>query len=281
MNMDAGPRRRGPKCSTLRSLSRCVSVAAAVATLAGCGTTPDGRRWGQDASFAPGWGKVRQAAADAATAPETWIPAVGAVAVRVGNADARISRWAARETPVFGSQENALRRSDDLRNAAGTIWVASALATPSGDSAGDWWSAKARGLAVQASETVVMRQSTGYLKESIGRQRPNGGDGSFPSLHSAAASSYATMSSRNIDAMNWSEEAKTRSRWGLGALTAATAWSRVEANVHYPSDVLAGTAFGHFLGAFFTDAFMGGDGSVRLVVESSRLGHFAGIEISF
>jgi membrane-associated phospholipid phosphatase len=38
---------------------------------------------------------------------------------------------------------------------------------------------------------------------------------------------------------------------------AATAWARVEANKHYPSDVLAGAAIGHFLTAFIHDSFLG------------------------
>jgi membrane-associated phospholipid phosphatase len=33
----------------------------------------------------------------------------------------------------------------------------------------------------------------------------------------------------------------------------------LEAKKHYPSDVLAGMALGHFLGAFINDAFLGLD----------------------
>jgi hypothetical protein len=35
------------------------------------------------------------------------------------------------------------------------------------------------------------------------------------------------------------------------------AWQRVERNKHFPSDVLAGAAIGHFLTAFIHDAFLG------------------------
>lgn len=34
---------------------------------------------------------------------------------------------------------------------------------------------------------------------------------------------------------------------GFGMITAGTAWARVEGGVHYPSDVLAGMALGHFV----------------------------------
>jgi membrane-associated phospholipid phosphatase len=44
---------------------------------------------------------------------------------------------------------------------------------------------------------------------------------------------------------------------GSGAITAAAAWSRVEAGKHYPADVLVGVAIGNYVAAFFTEAFMG------------------------
>jgi len=37
----------------------------------------------------------------------------------------------------------------------------------------------------------------------------------------------------------------------------ATAWARVEAGKHYPSDVLAGAALAHFVTVFIHDAFLG------------------------
>ena len=45
--------------------------------------------------------------------------------------------------------------------------------------------------------------------------------------------------------------------WPTGTRCGATAWARVEANQHYPSDVLVGLGLGHFMGSFFTHAFLG------------------------
>lgn len=42
----------------------------------------------------------------------------------------------------------------------------------------------------------------------------------------------------------------------VGTLAVGTAWARVEADVHYPSDVLTGLALGHFIAAFFNEAFL-------------------------
>jgi len=47
----------------------------------------------------------------------------------------------------------------------------------------------------------------------------------------------------------------TSLRIGLASLTTGTAWARVEAGKHFPSDVLAGMALGHLIGAFINDVF--------------------------
>ncbi|MEK9951044.1 MAG: phosphatase PAP2 family protein [Curvibacter sp.] len=57
--------------------------------------------------------------------------------------------------------------------------------------------------------------------------------------------------------MGWSAQNVARARLGLDLLAGATAWARVEANQHYPSDMLVGLGLGHFLGSFFTHAFLG------------------------
>jgi membrane-associated phospholipid phosphatase len=54
-------------------------------------------------------------------------------------------------------------------------------------------------------------------------------------------------------------KARLGCRVGFALLTAGTAWARVEAKKHFPSDVLAGIAIGHFIGAFMNDAFLGLD----------------------
>ena len=48
-------------------------------------------------------------------------------------------------------------------------------------------------------------------------------------------------------------------RYSLKGMAAGTAWARMEANRHYPSDVLFAAAMSHFLSAFIHDAFMGLD----------------------
>ena len=250
----------------------------------GCGTLSNGRGWGQDATLSPGWGRVGQAAWSAAAAPETWAPAAGALAARTGHADQNLSTWAVQHTPVFGSPQNAVRMSDDLLAAAGAAWVATGLAAPSGNIGRDWMEAKAKGFGLEGAAGAVALGAVEGLKNTVHRTRPNGADDqSFPSGHSAGSAFFTTVAFRNIEALSLSPGATTASRVGLDALTLATSWARVEANQHYPSDVLAGMAIGHFFGAFLTDAFLGLDNPrhALVLVEPSREGVLAMIQFDY
>jgi hypothetical protein len=251
--------------------------------ISGCGTMANGRGWGQDATLAPGWGRVGQAALNSLTAPATWAPAAGAVALQIGHADRKIVDWAAKENPVFGSRRNASRMSDDLLETSGVVWVVSGVAAPSGGTFEEWSVNKAQGFGIQTGAGILMRETVGFLKQNTGRSRPGGGNGSFPSAHASGAAAYSTLAYRNFETLGLSPAANTASQIGLCALTAATAWARVEANFHYPSDVLAGIAIGHFFGAFFTDAFLGLDNPRNAVVllEPSKEGVIAMMGFNF
>jgi membrane-associated phospholipid phosphatase len=128
-----------------------------------------------------------------------------------------------------------------------------------------------------------MRETVGFLKQNTDRSRPSGGHGSFPSAHASGAAQYSAFAAANMEAWGWSQGAVAASNIGLGAITAATAWARVEANFHYPSDVLAGVAIGHFFGVFFTDAFLGLDNpkSAMVLLEPSREGAVALVRFKY
>ena len=121
---------------------------------------------------------------------------------------------------------------------AGTWILAGALDDPGGY----------RELGSMLEATVLSAASTGILKYATGRQRPNatadpnkwfsGGD-SFASLHASAAFAIGTV---------FAESGDDKYRWlrrfvGYG-VTGVTAYSRVEHNAHWTSDVLAGAALG-------------------------------------
>lgn len=224
----------------------------------GCTTLPDGRGWGEEATIAPGWERVRSAATRATQDPWVWMPLLGAAVFQIDDWDRRTSDWARERTPVFGSQRNAEQWSDDLRNASALAHYITVAATPGGPDAGEWIVNKARGTLVgvaAVSATVVV---TNGLKSATDRARPNGEDSaSFPSGHTSASAVHTRLASRNLRSIDMGDDWRRVADVGLTALTIGTSWARIEAGWHYPSDTLAGMAIGNFLASFVNDAFMG------------------------
>lgn len=237
-------------------------------SLCGCGATA-GRATGNPGAVSRfGWNRIRQAAVNAAVSPATWVPAAGALAFQAGHADQKVSDWASKTTPVYGSQHNAGRVSDRLLQSTGDASVATILTVPT--------NVQGTALVAETGGGILMRQLDNVIKQETGRTRPNGaGTVSFPSSHSAGAALNATLIYRNIEYLDLSPAATTVSQISLIGLSAATAWARVEAKQHYPSDVLAGAAIGHFFGVFIADAFLAAPlspASVTPAVELSRAG---------
>ncbi len=219
---------------------------------------PDGSRWGESATLTPGWQRIKTSALDAARSPWVWAPLAGAAVLQVDSWDEGVSDWAREATPVFGSEQDAADWSDGLRTAAVAGYAVSVLATPSGGLDREWWSAKAQGAAVGIGAFAATAGITSGLKAAASRERPNGADDeSFPSGHASTAAVFNTLTVRNLHAMDLSPAARVSLGIGAGTLTAGTAWARVEAGKHYPSDVLVGVALGNFMGAFCNEAFLG------------------------
>ena len=230
-----------------------------------CASLPDGSRWGDSATLAPGWERIKVSAVDAAKSPWVWAPLAGAAVLQIDSWDEDVADWASDATPVFGSVESAEDWGDGLRDASVVGYAASVLATPSGEAGGEWWVAKAKGAAVGVGAFAATAGVTGGLKSLTTRERPNGsGDDSFPSGHASTAAVFDTMTVRNLQGIEMSAPLRTTLEIGAGAITAGTAWARVEAGAHYPSDVLVGVALGNFFAAFFTEAFLGLEPDARL-----------------
>jgi hypothetical protein len=49
----------------------------------GCGTLPDGRRWGGDVTLFPSGDRLKKAAKNALLDPGTWVPAAGALVFQI------------------------------------------------------------------------------------------------------------------------------------------------------------------------------------------------------
>ena len=79
------------------------------------------------------------------------------------------------------------------------------------------------------------------------------------------------------------EEMRMPLQIGNIVLATGVAWARVKAGAHYPSDVLAGAALGHFLSAFIYDAFTGLPEHKRwgLYVSPTKGGAMIGLSFGF
>jgi membrane-associated phospholipid phosphatase len=247
-----------------RRAGACVLIASVC--VSGCATLPNGSRWGENASFRVGWDRTAEAAVQAEKSPWVWAPLVTAAALQIDNADHHISDWAVDHTPVYGSVSGAHHASDDLEVAAGVVYLASVLAAPSGDSGSDWWSANLHGGLVGLGAIGATELTTEAIKVAANRQRPNGGDNSMPSGHTSFAAAADSMTARNLEDMPLSRAARITLTAGTDLLTFSTAWARVEAGAHFPSDVLVGMSIGNFFGRMFDNAFLGDDLAQRLTV---------------
>jgi membrane-associated phospholipid phosphatase len=118
-----------------------------------------------------------------------------------------------------------------------------------------------RGLGQLALSSAVSLGIVHTLKPLVDRQRPSGGGGSFPSGHTAFAFTGATFLHR-------------RYGWAYGlpayAVSAFVGYSRVHADEHWTSDVLAGAAIGVGASLIFTRPYRGV--SVTAVAGNGRPG---------
>lgn len=244
-------------------LGRWLLCGLLLALGSGCATSR-GAPWGEGATLTPGWERVRASAVNAAKDPHVWVPLAGAAVLQVDDWDRDLSDWARREQPVFGSQRDAERWSDDLRSASSLAYVATVVFTPSGDAPDEWFRNKAKGLAVGLAARAATSQVTQALKDGVDRERPDGSERlSFPSGHTSASAVNTRLASRNLRAIDMPESTRRTLDVGLLALTAGTSWARIEAGKHYPSDTLFGMALGNFLAAFINDAFLGAPDDAR------------------
>ncbi|HUT69132.1 MAG TPA: phosphatase PAP2 family protein [Desulfatiglandales bacterium] len=261
-----------------------VTLLLIAAVFTGCGTLPNGRGWGQDATLFPGWKRVREAAVNAATAPKTWIPAAAALVLQVDDMDTEISEWAADTVPVFGSADDAARASDRLSQIGHGLYLLTALSTPSGDEGKVWVNNKLKGIGIGLAAMAVSYGTTDALKGATGRTRPEKSDRrSFPSCHASTTAVSTMLASGNVEYLRLPTWGKTSLQVGLAALPYAAGWARVEANKHYPSDILVGVALGNFFGTFFNDAFLGIDSTVNIAVtvEPSQQALVVGLRWTF
>jgi membrane-associated phospholipid phosphatase len=198
------------------------------------------------------WHRIGAAAEQAATDPLSWggTGAAALFAVNGNSLDVRLSDWARRNTPVFGSRQKALNASDTLRDTADYGAKLTALLVPTPKRGNDWLWDKTQTLVLESVSASMTLNTTGVLKRATDRRRPGNSDStdSFPSAHASSAF--------NVQQFRLPSPARNLLSAGFLTLAGGTAWARVEGGVHYPSDVLFGAALGNFFAIFIHEGFI-------------------------
>ena len=238
----------------IKQFLKTVPLLLFLAAMTAC-SSPKGN-WGSKSTLAPAWKKITSSAVAAAKDTKTWAPLAGAVLFALEDFDEKMVNWAADHNPLFGSIENAKDWSDRLADLSSANYLVTVAAADSGEGR-EGMVNRSRGLLLGLIATGVNDGMTNELKSALERRRPDRPSRtSFPSRHSSGAAVSATLASGNIDYSRLSREKKLYWQTTSHTVAGLTAWARVEAKRHYPTDVLAGFALGHFLGAFFNDAFI-------------------------
>ncbi len=133
--------------------------------------------------------------------------------------------------------EDGVETAGDILQVALPVW-AYAMTFTNDDSEGS----------IQFTQSFLAAMATTYtLKLTVDRERPNGGDMSFPSGHTSAAFSGAAF-------------IQMRYGWLYGSMAYAGAayvgWSRVVTENHHVEDVIAGAGIGIISAAIFTKPYL-------------------------
>ena len=119
---------------------------------------------------------------------------------------------------------------------------------------------------LQFGESAALTLGVTYvLKNAVDETRPNGGSESFPSGHTSISFCPAEFMRKRY---GW--------EYGIPAYAAGTfvAYRRVEANEHYPDDVIAGAAIGVASRFIFTRPYKG------WTVKAEARGRFPGLALN-
>lgn len=216
-------------------------------------------------------GRMWNASKIAIANTNTWVPLTGAVLFVATDTDHPTSDWAVDNRPVFSTRKKANDRGNKLAAALSVSAILSSVLLHTRHSEHSRWDR----LKIDASTLVMTNGITRALKKSVCRSRPkntpNVKEVSFPSGHSSQAFSTAAIISENLKLYRMSNKNKISINIGVYTLAYGTAWARVEAEQHYPSDVLAGAALGNFLAVFFREMFLK-ENKLRISAQSSEGG---------
>lgn len=202
------------------------------------------------------WDHVSDATVRAARDPGTWAPLAAAAIVSAGDWDHQWQRSAGKHQTFFGGDAEDM--SNTLVSVSTGLYALSALAAaPKGDTFNESLGWKATNVGVMLANKELVDVVAGEWKEASGRDRPDGiSDDSFPSKHNATVAVQTTFTRRNLDYIDIDPTLRTFAKIGLYGIDGLTGIARMEADKHYPTDVLVGMALGNFLANLSYNLFL-------------------------
>ena len=233
---------------------------------------------GSSMTLTPGWARLGHSSSLAVRDPNVWAPLLAALLLQGGNLDEQISDSLREDTPLFGSTRSARDASDDLRSLSEIGYVSTALLTPGPDTAGDWLATKSILLGSELLMSEIVGTTTTSIQGYTGREKPNRkNDNSLPSYHVSTTTFNTRLADLNSAYLPLDDGPLQALSYGYDAVAGLTAWARVEAGEHYPSDVLIGWALGYFTGYLAADFIASDNAQLRLSPDLAR--DYAGIEL--
>ncbi|MDD3603837.1 MAG: phosphatase PAP2 family protein [Kiritimatiellae bacterium] len=145
-----------------------------------------------------------------------------------------------------------------LRDGLNYWKYATLMATPGGNDPAYWIMDKAKGLLVEVAAQKVNIKSKQWITANAARMRPDlSSHTSFPSGHANNAFGSATLANLNLNSIPMNTTVRHTLQAATWTAAMGTGWARIEANKHYPSDILAAAALANLLTTFIHDAFLG------------------------
>lgn len=225
---------------------------------------------------------ISQSAKKAFMNPNTWVPLTAATAIGVAGFDKTISSWASRNTYIYNSKIEASDTSDVLRKLSNINYNITLFATPDGKNLDDYMSNKLLSLGFTNGARTLVSGTTNTLKHKIGRERPDSSDLlSFPSGHTSSAVTHSILSQRFLEKAPIKKQHKTVLNLYYNIVGWGTAWGRVEAEKHYPTDILIGASIASFVSNFFYNAFIDNESKLDINIVFNPNDSLGTIQLNF
>lgn len=219
--------------------------------------------WGKNAIYPVKLERIIESVKKNASSAHVWGPLAGASFFAFARIDEKVANWVVHEGDVFKNKEFADKWSDNFNDIQKYEMYGIILLTPSqpeDKGFGGYLLNKIRGGLTINIAASSSRFGVHQVRKVVHRERPNKMDmKSLPSGHSAEAASRSAIVRKGSAAIDMNRDLHFAVNSFNTGMAIATCWARIEGKRHYPSDVMAGYAFGSFISGVVYDSLINYD----------------------